>query len=156
MDVRRWVMGCAVTLGAGAPFAATADEAACRAASPAEFSGQAARWLGPCPGGAADGAGVMRVGAAEPYQFFLGDMKAGRPVRGLMLTRTGEERVERFDASLNNASSNSMEGSTTDSLFDLAAKAAHATVQRFAAAGNRTSAAYYERLAKQVLDGRPE
>ncbi|MBN3723152.1 hypothetical protein G3N92_02990 [Burkholderia sp. Ac-20379] len=160
MHARRWILGCAATLGAAfictAAAAAAADDVACRAAAPAEFAGQAARWLGPCPGGAADGAGVMRVGTAEPYQFFLGDMKAGRPMRGLMITSTGLEPVEQFDSGLNNATSRSMEGSTSDSLFDLAVNAAHLTAKRFTAAGNRGSAAYYERLAKRVRDSQPE
>ncbi|WP_414449042.1 hypothetical protein AB4851_07215 [Burkholderia sp. 22PA0099] len=148
------VTGLAMSLGAATSFAAEADGAACRAATPADFDAGPSRWQGPCPGGVADGLGVMRIGTAEPYQFFLGEMKAGLPVRGLLKLSGGWMTASHFDKALKAQSE--PEGRDMYPIFQLGGHAAHATAKRFKAAGNARSAAYYERLAKTVENGLPE
>jgi hypothetical protein len=49
-----------------------------------------------------------------------------------------------------------MEGSESHEMYVLAARAARATAQIFSSSGNRSSAAYYERLAREITDGEPE
>ncbi|WP_206127224.1 hypothetical protein [Burkholderia sp. Ac-20379] len=146
-------MSLAMSVVAAPSFAGEGDGVGCRAAKPADFDAGSSRWQGPCPGGLADGLGVMRIGAAEPYLFFLGEMKAGRPVRGLLKMSGGWMTATRFDSSLK-AQSDS-DGRDTDAIFQLGEHAAHATAKRFKDAGNARSAAYYERLAKMVVDSAP-
>jgi hypothetical protein len=151
----------ALGLGIGAgSYAASgngaANSASCRAAAPAALTAQPARWLGQCVNGAAEGAGTMRAGTAEPYQFFFGEMHAGLPVRGIMKEADGWEMATSFDASRAGVVKRSMEGSESHEMFVLAARAARVTAQIFSSQGNRSSAAYYERLAQQITDGEPE
>ncbi|MEK6350058.1 MAG: hypothetical protein V4764_21425 [Burkholderia sp.] len=153
---RVWIaaMSLAVSLGAAPGFAAEADGAACRAAKPVDFHSGPAHWQGPCPGGVAEGLGAMRIGSAEPYEFFLGEMKAGKPVRGLLKMNDGWMVANSFDAASKVQSDNS--GRDFDALWQLGVRAAQATSRRFKDAGNARSAAYYQRLAKAVTDGQPE
>jgi hypothetical protein len=156
----RWIVATALaaTLGLAATGPAAPPAAACHATPPAALktSGQA-RWLGDCPAGAATGLGVMRIGSAEPYKFFVGEMKGGLPVRGLMmLSSDGWEMAAHFDAAGQNQSPRSWDPKDWDAMFALAVRAAHSTAQRFAATGNRPSAAYYDRLAGKIRDGQPE
>lgn len=133
-----------------------ANSASCRAVAPAALTAQPARWLGHCVNGSAEGAGTMRAGTAEPYQFFFGEMHAGLPVRGIMKESDGWEMATSFDASRVGVVNRSMEGSESHDMYVLAARAARVTAQIFSSAGNRSSAAYYERLAREITDGEPE
>lgn len=132
----------------------TQPKPGCLAAVPASLTASPATWLGGCQAGKAEGLGVLRTGRAEPFQFFFGQMHAGEPVKGLMRVRDGWEDAIRFDAHYHNIGASDQVA--FDALYKLATRAANATAQRFAAAGNRGSAAYYQRLAKQIQDGEPE
>lgn len=92
----------------------------------------------------------------EPYRFFAGQARAGRPVKGLIVIKDGFYTADSFDAHGTRRDITSGDPTEFHALYVLAARAALATAQRFAAAGNRGSAAYYRRLAKQIHDGEPE
>jgi hypothetical protein len=161
----RWIapmMAAVLALGMAsgcfaAPKAVMPGTGPCRAVVPTTLTAQPVRWLGDCPSGAAEGFGVMRAGAAEPYQFFLGEMHLGLPVRGLLIGPDEDwEIATDFDASHAPTSPRSMEGQDTHALFELSERAARTTARRFAAAGNQGSAVYYEKLAQKIVDGEPE
>jgi hypothetical protein len=127
----------------------------CRAEAPAALTGPA-HWLGACPNGAAEGLGVIRVGTAEPYQFFLGEMHAGLPVRGMLKQTDGWGMAAHFDAARAVVSPRSWDPRDSHAMYLLAARAARTAARRFATMGNRGSAAYYQKLAQEVTDGEPE
>ena len=142
----------AVAMGAVSTQAADQD---CRAAVPTYLTARPTRWLGECRAGQAEGLGVLRAGAAEPYQFFFGLMRGGKPLRGLLRgPDEGWEEAASFDVRGHNVSTSNPVA--FDSLYKLATAASRATAQRFAAAGNRGSAVYYQRLANKIRDGEPE
>lgn len=153
----------ATALGVGAaancsaaPKNAMPDTHSCRAAAPAALTAQPARWLGNCVNGMAEGLGVMQAGSAEPYQFFLGEMHAGTPVRGMLKEADGWEMAAHFDEARAVKSPRSWEPKDSHAMYVLAARAARAMAARFSSSGNRSSAAYYERLAQEVTNGEPE
>jgi hypothetical protein len=160
----RWavtVVGVVASLGiasgcSGAPDSAMSGAHACRAAAPAALTARPAHWLGGCADGAAEGLGVLRVGMAEPYQFFLGEMHAGMPVRGMLKEADGWEMAAHFDAAQAIVSPRSWDPKDSHAMYLLAARAARTTANRFASSGNHGSAAYYARLAMEVTDGEPE
>ncbi len=129
---------------------------ACNMTMPKDFTGVPVQWLGACPAGHAEGLGVIRAGRAEPYRFFAGEARGGRPLRGLIVVDGGFYAAAAFDARGTRQDVTSGDPNEFHALFVLATRAALATAQRFAAAGNRGSAAYYQRLAKQIRDGEPE
>jgi hypothetical protein len=121
------------------------------------LTSQPARWLGDCTNGAAEGLGVMRAGSAEPYQFFFGEMHAGAPVRGMLKEEVdGWEMAAHFDAARGIVSPRSWDPKDSHAMYLLAARAARTTAQRFASSGNRGSAAYYEKMAQDIISGEPE
>jgi hypothetical protein len=134
----------------------SAGTAPCRVQPVADFGSAPAQWLGACPGGQAEGLGVIRSGRAEPYKFFAGEARAGRPVRGLLLTEDGWFAAASFDGNGRHRDITSGDPNAYHALYGLAARAANASAQRFATAGNRASATYYQRLAKKITDGEPE
>jgi hypothetical protein len=134
----------------------SAGTAPCRVQPVADFGNAPAQWLGACPAGRADGLGVIRSGRAEPYKFFSGEVRAGRPVRGLLITEDGWFAAASFDADGRRRDITSGDPNAYHALYVLAARSASASAQRFAAAGNRASATYYQRLAKKIADGEPE
>lgn len=153
--LRLLMRGCTIVVVAGAVDASRA-EPSCRATAPADLTGHPAQWLGDCSGGRANGIGVLRAGTAEPYQFFAGAMQAGQPVRGLLVTPDAFQAVGRFDAQGRDLSPRSWEPQAHHAIFILAARAARATARRFETSNNRSSAAYYRRLALRVEKGEPE
>lgn len=160
----RWALtglGVALTLSiaggcSGAPDATKPGASSCRAAAPAALTSQPARWLGGCTNGAAEGLGVMRAGSAEPYQFFFGEMHAGAPVRGMLKEADGWEMAASFDAARGIVSPRSWDPKDSHAMYLLAARASRTTAQRFASAGNHGSAAYYEKMARDITNGEPE
>ncbi len=159
IDMKRFrilVTGLMLISGATIASAEESSGSACRASTPPQLAGQPARWLGPCASGAADGLGVMRVGTAQPYRFFLGEMKAGRPVRGLLKVDGGWQTLGHAIPPSKPEDGIDPVARDNDAMFELGARAAQATAKRFSAQGNRQSAAYYERLAREVTDGMPE
>jgi len=153
---QRWsasVMAAALLLMAGQ----TGAEPPCRFKVPADLDAAPARWLGECGKGTAEGLGILRAGTGEPYAFFAGRMKGGLPVHGLLMLRSGGWMVPvRFDGALRTVSQDGLHPEQDDRVFADAEAAARATAARLRRTGNATSAAYYVRLARQIVDGRPE
>ena len=147
--------GLMVAIMVGATIGCRAGPA-CQAVAPADLTSHPTRWLGDCPGGRADGLGVLRAGAAEPYQFFAGAMHAGQPVRGILVTRDAFQVVGRFDLQGRDLSPRSWEPTAHHAVFVLGARASQATARRFELSRNAGSAAYYRRLALRIQRGEPE
>jgi hypothetical protein len=139
------------------PPASTQGAPACRFTAPPDLDAAPVHWLGGCQAGAADGLGVLRAGSGEPYAFFAGRMGKGRPVQGLLMLRDGLWMAAiRFDAKGRGVSSDGLRPELDDQLFAQARAAALDTAARFRRAGNKASADYYTRLARKIVDGRPE
>ena len=139
------------------PAASTSlASAPCSVVAPAEFKRSQIQWLGDCRGGLAEGKGIIRAGSAEPYQFFAGEIHAGRPVRGLLLIGDDWFAAAGFDPDGHRQDIRSGDPNEYHALFVVAAGAAETAARHFAAAGNRSSAAYYHRLAKKIVSGEPE
>lgn len=98
----------------------------------------------------------MRAGVSEPFDFFLGEMRNGAPIRGMVIIADEAGVVTQFDAAHRGATPRSGDPEAYHAVWVVAARAAMTTARRFAAAGNRASAAYYQRLAKKIRDGEPE
>lgn len=129
----------------------------CTLTPPAEFGDRPSRWLGDCIRGKAEGVGVMRFGASAPFSFFAGIVRAGRPIRGMLIDDNGMFRVAwNFDQRANAIDAGGDRPSEQDQVFKIAAQAAEATSKRFSARGNRGSASYYGALAKRIREGKPE
>ncbi|MBZ6382615.1 hypothetical protein [Sphingomonas sanguinis] len=99
---------------------------------------------------------MLRIGTHEPFEYFFGAARAGRPVRGLIKAANGWYAAARFDGRMGMVNPRSEDPNEAHATYSLAVKATQATARRFAMAGNRGSARYYERLAKQIADGEPE
>jgi hypothetical protein len=164
-EMRRYwtvmVLGTTLGLGiagscSGASAISGPDARFCRAAAPVVLTAQPARWLGDCVNGVAEGLGVMRAGSMEPYQFFVGEMRAGVPVRGMLKEADGWEMAAHFDTARAGISPRSWDPKDSHAIYILAARAAQTTAARFSSSGNRNSAAYYERLAREIYHGEPE
>lgn len=130
--------------------------APCRFVAPAEFKHFQIQWLGDCRSGLAEGKGIIRAGSAEPYRFFAGEIHAGKPVRGLLLI--GEDWFAAAGFAPDGHRQDIWSGDPNEyhALFVMAADAAETAARHFAAVGNRSSAAYYHRLAKKIVSGEPE
>jgi hypothetical protein len=98
----------------------------------------------------------MQAGSAEPYQFFLGEMHSGTPIRGMLKEADGWEMAAHFDEARDVKSPRSWEPKDSHAMYVLAARAARAMAARFSSSGYRSSAAYYGRLAQEVTNGEPE
>lgn len=149
------IFGFIIAITVGATIGCRA-EPACQAIAPADLTSHPTRWLGDCPAGRANGLGVLRAGAAEPYQFFAGAMRAGQPVRGILVTRDAFQVVGRFDLQGRDLSPRSWEPEAHHAVFVLGARASQATASRFKTSGNAGSAAYYRRLSLRIQKGEPE
>lgn len=142
---------------AAAPLGQVSKLGDCVAAPPAELAQRPARWLGACAAGRAQGPGVLRLGAREPYAFFLGRMADGKPVRGLVMDASGSyEAARAFDLANKAILADADHLREQDDAWALAAQGARNTAQRFSTVGNPASAAYYRRLAFKVTHDRPE
>ena len=142
---------------AAAPVPRPAAPLPCAAAIPAEFALRPAHWLGGCTLGKAEGLGVLRFGAAAPFAFFVGQMRNGRPVTGMLINPDGLFRPAKgFDSRLGAIDTDGNRPAEQEAVFALAGRAAEATSHRFAAIGNPGSASFYHGMAKRIADGRPE
>ena len=131
----------------GSAFALQAAPA-CAASVPADLAKRPARWLGGCARGKAEGPGVLRLGTTEPFQFFTGTMKAGRPVRGVLKVNASQlVAAYAFDQWLEAIVPDGNRPVELDATFRTGSAGAAAVARRFAAAGNKASAAYYQRMA---------
>ncbi|RZL81870.1 MAG: hypothetical protein EOP66_05530 [Sphingomonas sp.] len=120
----------------------------CRVQVPADLDSGNAVWLGACARGRAQALGVLRVGARAPYQFFLGRVEAGRPVTGvLVLDRSQLMDAVRFDSALRAVHTDGLKPGEIEGVFRIASAGAQAAAQRFLASGNRSSAAFYAKMA---------
>lgn len=147
---------CLIAMGL-APAGSARSAPACRAEVPAELSSASALWLGDCRGGAADGLGVSRAGTGEPYEFFAGRMRGGRLVDGVLVLKSGLMMVAvRFDAARRVVVSDGLRPAEDEAVFRTATAAAQSVARRFAASGNRGSAAYYAALARRIETAPPE
>ncbi len=142
-------LGSAEACAADSGAKTAAASAPCRVTIPADLTQRPARWLGPCAKGAAEGLGVLRLGTGEPYQFFLGRMADGRPVRGVLKVN-GSQVIPayRFDAEGRGMNPVGNRPEQLTQVFGTGSAGASAAAARFAAAGNMGSAAYYRKLAQ--------
>lgn len=131
--------------------ACTPATAACVARPPADLGAGPVTWLGACPGGRADGPGVLRAARAGGVLLFYGRMAAGKPETGVMTTAAGDYiPAWRFDAAGKPIDDPSGSRQSSVATFDAAAAGARAAGSRFAAAGNTGSARFYARAAKEL------
>ncbi|MDJ0275748.1 hypothetical protein QLH51_02875 [Sphingomonas sp. 2R-10] len=148
-------IACACTADSGATAAADTS-AACKVLPPADLGRRPLRWLGACSNGLAQGLGVLRLGERAPYQFFLGRVADGRPVQGLLRAEdTQLMTAYRFDRALKVVQPDGLRPNETAAVFRTGTAGANATAQRFEAAGNRGSAAYYARMAREIAGSEP-
>ena len=134
----------ACSAGGGAPSAAD-----CRVTIPADLTQRPARWLGDCIKGTAEGLGVLRLGKAEPYQFFLGRMARGRPIQGVLKVN-GSQLIPayRFDPEWRGVVPDADRPEQLTQVFRTGSAGASAAARRFASQGNAGSATYYRKLAE--------
>ena len=139
------------------PRHTTSFPTTCRASVPARFSGQPSQWLGACVAGKAQGLGVLRIGARQPFAFLVGRMKEGRPASGLVFNTDKSYAAARgFDAHGRILVADGYHLKKQDAVWADAVRAARSVGDRFAKAGNAGSAAYYRRFASEIENGRPE
>lgn len=134
-----------------ASVASGSAAAACTAAAPVDLGSAQAKWLGACPGGRAEGLGVLRANAAAGPRLFFGRMKAGRPETGVVATASGDFiPAWRYDRALYRVEDPSGDRGSSVATFDVAAAAARVAAKRLRAAGNKASAAYYATRARDL------
>lgn len=148
-------LGIMLTLGSAGACSAdggaktAAASAPCRVTIPADLTQRPARWLGSCAKGVAAGLGVLRLGTGEPYQFFLGRMADGRPVQGVLKVNGSQViAAYRFDAEGRGVNPDGNRPEQLTQVFRTGSAGASAAAARFAAVGNKASAAYYRKLAR--------
>ena len=84
-------------------------------------------------------------------------MRGGHPVEGVIVLASGLMKVAvRFDATRHAVVSDGLRPSEDEKVFRTATAAATTVSQRFATAGNRSSAAYYAKLAARIKAAPPE
>lgn len=120
----------------------------CQFVAPADWSSSTSiRWFGACPGGGADGLGVLRsYFRGAPGPAFFGRMVAGTLDMGVIEGEGGFTAGRFRDGEV-------VAGADRQTLIDaftLAAKAARATAARFKAEGNAASARFYADKADQL------
>jgi hypothetical protein len=113
------------------------------------------RWLGECPGGRAEGLGVLLMGSEEEMTHFYGRMHAGRPVAGYLDRGTAILAYAFTPAGVAILPDSSYNMDQRHAVFVLGSRAATATSRWFAARGNRASARWYREKAREILEGEP-
>ncbi len=142
-------------IGMGCSQAAAA--AACSVIVPADMKGPQPRWLGTCAAGKAAGVGVLRVGVRAPFSLFFGRVVAGRPQTGLIMLASGTMmEIRGVDDTGGVIATDGEHLAEQDRAWADAAAGARLVARRFAAAGNKGSAAYYARWAHRIETQRPE
>jgi hypothetical protein len=149
----------ALALGASCTaIGATPKAVSCQAEAPIveHFSWKRPwRWLGECPGGRAEGLGVLRMGTEEDTTFFYGRMHAGRPVAGYLDMGTVILAHAFTPAGVAIEPDSSYNMDQRNAVFLLGSRAAMATSRRFAARGDRASARWYRQKSRDILYGEP-
>lgn len=141
----------------GRPIAVTRFPTPCATTAPAEIKIRPALWLGACVAGRAEGLGVLRMGQQQPFAFFVGRMKTGRPASGLLFDTDKSYWTVRGSGA--NGKVLIADGDylkEQDQAWADAVLAARQVGDRFEKAGNAASAAYYRRFASEIENGRPE
>ncbi|MBK0027149.1 hypothetical protein IAE57_13330 [Stenotrophomonas sp. S48] len=110
-------------------------------------------WIGACPGGKADGRGVLRRrNGAEAGEVFYGELKDGVPVIGVIDTARGKQGgliAGRWkDGDLTTGEDSVWQDNAN--AFTAARKAAQAASAVFKAQNNEASARYYAQQAKML------
>jgi hypothetical protein len=150
----------ASALGASFPvIGAKPMGASCQATAPIaeHFSrNRPWHWLGECPGGRAEGLGVLRMGdGQEGTTLFFGRMHAGRPVAGYLDKGTIILAYAFTPAGVAIEPDSSYNMDQRNAVFLLGSRAAMATSRRFAARGDRASARWYRQKSRDILYGEP-
>jgi hypothetical protein len=126
-----------------------ATAAGCDFIAPEGWNVAGTRWEGACRDGRADGPGVLKAyESGKVVRFFFGTLKAGEPAIGVIDSEEGY-RAGRFTRGrlISNEDRN-----TLIRAFDSASKAAQALAGRFAKAGNKASARFYEGKARELRE----
>jgi len=134
----------AQTFNAGAPN--------CRFAVPVALGKGAAFWIGGCFSGHAEGPGVIRLqpkSGGAPHLFY-GSLEEGIPQTGILqLAEDQWQPIWHFDANMNALENTGGNMQVTIDAFRAASKGAYEASIRYSAAGNKTSAAFYARMASR-------
>jgi hypothetical protein len=132
--------------------------AACHFLRPRDLATGATVWIGACPNGRADGAGVLRVTRrGEEQHFFFGTMAAGQPTRGL-ITQDDNDDVVGYRFAGTRAIEPTSRAQIAE-IYQAASEGAAAAANYFRERGNAASAKYYEHnshLLAKGLNGPPE
>ncbi len=106
---------------------------------------QNATWLGACPGGLAEGSGVLRLNTGgRAVRMFAGLMHEGLPVRGL--TDRGADSTGDYGPAWSFDGARPLPATTPEQFadgFKTASEGAAAASARFAEQGNAASARFY-------------
>lgn len=136
---------------AGAAACGTTQAAgprACSVSAPAGWPSEDLRWSGPCPGGVAEGRGVVRAYVdGRVVRIFYGRLKAGRLALGVVELEGGYA-AGRFDDQ--GRAINDGERDALILAFDEASAAAREMADRFRSRGNEASARFYADRARKL------
>jgi hypothetical protein len=142
--------------------AALSGPANCRFVVPADMHVGAGEWIGPCVQKFANGVGVLRV--AQPNgraELFYGEFKHGEAVRGIfgdsdgdLLNPTNHFSPRTHHSVDDNYTSNPSGQDAT--LWVLASSAMTVAAKHYEGLGNKASADFYRKLAKQTARGPAE
>ncbi len=131
-----------------APALSADPSGACRFLIPSEMAagtGAGATWLGACPGGLAEGSGVLRLNTGgRAVRMFAGLMHEGRPVRGLI--DRGADSTGDYGPAWSFDGARPLPATTPEQVadgFKTASEGAAAASARFAEQGNAASAKFY-------------
>lgn len=152
------LLGLAFTANAanpGAPKVGWSKDPAsgCQFLSPRSLPAGPTYWIGACPGGKADGLGVLRRrDGADAGEVFYGELKDGVPVIGVIDTARGNQGgliAGRWkDGDLATNEDNAWQDNAD--AFTAASRAAQAASAVFKAQKNEASARYYAQQAKML------
>ena len=130
--------------------------AACSVDTPPLTVARPGVWLGTCAGGQADGLGVIRLGAREPYSFFAGRVHGGKLVRGVGMEDGMFFKAYGFKPDGDLIEPDSLQPGQSDVVIATAVAGAKATARWFATRGNAASSSYYRKLAVHIVNMQPE
>jgi hypothetical protein len=125
------------------------SKAACEFNVPDDWSRKTTQWDGNCLAGRAEGLGVLKEYSNKKVKrFFFGRLKGGEIEFGVI------DQEEGFVAGsfANGQPISSDDRQTFINAFNEAEKAASQAASRFNKAGNRASAGFYERKAKELRE----
>jgi hypothetical protein len=128
------------------------SQVACSISSPEGWEQSAMRWDGPCPGGVADGLGVLKEYSGKNVtRTFYGLVKNGEVKFGV-IEEEGGYRAGNFEHGRVVESDDLQIPQITRSAFDKAADAAKEAAKRFEKAGNKSSAQFYRAKAEHLRE----